>query len=140
MASPSYGRRLFSFISRPFGVQVPSKTNITPRHNPAPHWQGPEREPGDNALTPVLWHTKADCRRQGDADLGRRHAITDDPALLKPTEIAEFLHALALHFGAVDIALAVDADEVEVVELAKLMADAAVRRHQLPVCAIAHVA
>src|SRR5258706_422336 len=47
-------------------------------------------------------------------------------APLQPAEIAEFLHALALHLGAVDIALAVDADEVEVVELAKLVADAAV--------------
>src|SRR5437899_13100464 len=40
-------------------------------------------------------------------------------------EIAKLLHALALHLGAVDIALAVDADEVKVVELAELMADAA---------------
>jgi hypothetical protein len=40
-------------------------------------------------------------------------------------EIAEFLQALALHFGAVDIAFAVDADEMQVVELAKLMADPA---------------
>ena len=44
----------------------------------------------------------------------------------KPAEVAKFLHAFALHLGAVDIALAVDADEMEVVELAKLVADAAV--------------
>ena len=62
-----------------------------------------------------------------------------DPALLKPAEIAEFLHALALHLGGVDVALAVDADEVEVVELAELMADAPVGTHQLAVGAIDHV-
>src|SRR5215475_15032342 len=57
----------------------------------------------------------------------------------QPAEIAEFLHALALHLGAVDIALAVDADEVEVVELAELVADAAERPHQPPVGAVDHV-
>src|SRR4051812_39327792 len=63
-------------------------------------------------------------------------AVIDDPKLLEPTKVAEFLHALALHFGAVDVALAVDADEVEVVELAELMADAAVRADEASVGAI----
>src|SRR4051812_28134139 len=36
-----------------------------------------------------------------------------DAVELQPAEIAELLHALALDLGAVDVALAVDADEVE---------------------------
>src|SRR5207302_3793011 len=57
----------------------------------------------------------------------------------EPAEVAEFLHALALHFGAVDVALAVDADEVEIVELAELMADAADGAHEVSAGAIDHV-
>ncbi len=45
---------------------------------------------------------------------------------LHAAQIAEFLNALALHLAAVDIPLGIDADEVEVVEFAELMADAAV--------------
>src|SRR5262245_6831868 len=55
---------------------------------------------------------------------------------LEPAKIAELLHARALHLGAVDVALAVDADEVEVVELAELMADAAVGAHEAAVGAV----
>src|SRR6516165_1220942 len=72
------------------------------------------------------------------ATLARTYSTSEELAL-KPAEIAEFLHALALHFGGVDVALAVDADEVEVVELAELMADAAERPHQPAVGAIDHV-
>src|SRR5437899_9273398 len=54
-------------------------------------------------------------------------------------EIAKLLHALALHLGAVDIALAVDADEVEVVELAELVADAADAVHHLAAHAVDNV-
>src|ERR1700730_7423566 len=70
---------------------------------------------------------------------GQSKNAQNDPAPLKPPKITEFLHAFALHFGAVDIAFAIDADEVEIVEFAELMADAAVRRHQFSVRAIDHV-
>src|SRR5215475_6904138 len=59
--------------------------------------------------------------------------------LLQPAEVTEFLHALALDFGAIDVALAVDADEMQVVEFAELMPDAAVGGEQLAVGAIDHV-
>ncbi len=76
----------------------------------------------------VRWHSWNPGSARGGpgmtATLARTYSTSEELAL-KPAEIAEFLHALALHFGAVDIALAVDADEVEVVELAELMADAA---------------
>src|SRR5690242_13032133 len=48
-----------------------------------------------------------------------------DSAPSQPADVLELLHALALHLGAVDVALRVDADEVQVVELAELVADAA---------------
>src|SRR5258708_7087863 len=58
---------------------------------------------------------------------------------LQPTEIAELLHALALDLGAVDVALAVDADEVKVVELAELMADASPRADEVAAGSVDHV-
>src|SRR5262249_23409712 len=44
---------------------------------------------------------------------------------LQPAEIAKFLHALALHFGGVDVAFAVDREIVQVVELAGAVAHVA---------------
>jgi hypothetical protein len=56
----------------------------------------------------------------------RHLSALPNPVELKAAEIAEFLQAFALDLAAVDIPSAVDADEVEVVEFAKLMADATV--------------
>src|SRR5258707_15347336 len=67
---------------------------------------------------------------------GRPWPSSPDPRTLEPAEIAELLQALALHFGGVDVALAVDADDVEVVELAELMADATIGTEELAVGAI----
>jgi hypothetical protein len=72
-------------------------------------------KPGNDTGNINLLETRADA-----------HTIANHPAPSKPTEIAEFLEAFALHFGAVDIPFAIDADEVEIVEFAELMADAAV--------------
>src|SRR5690348_7470637 len=58
---------------------------------------------------------------------------------LESTNIPKLLHALALHLGAVDIAFAVDADEVQIVELAELVADAANAVHDLPAHTVDHV-
>jgi hypothetical protein len=44
---------------------------------------------------------------------------------LQPAEIAEFLHALALHFSSVDVAFAVDGKVVQVVKFAGVVPDAA---------------
>ncbi len=47
-----------------------------------------------------------------------------NPAVSQPADITELLHPLALHLGGVDVALAVDAEIVEVFELAGIMSDA----------------
>jgi hypothetical protein len=57
-------------------------------------------------------------------------------ACSQPADVPEFLHALALHLGAVDVAVAIDADEVDVVELAELVADAAPGTDEFAVGAI----
>src|SRR5262249_16281811 len=63
--------------------------------------------------------------RNGDIPLNSTGRPRGQALRSQSAEIAEFLHALSLHLGGVDVALAVDADEVEIVELAELMADAA---------------
>src|SRR5215510_14273195 len=59
--------------------------------------------------------------------------------LLEPAHIPKLLYALALHLGAVDVAFAVDADEVQIIELAELVADAADAVHDLAAHAIDHM-
>src|SRR2546426_1085209 len=49
------------------------------------------------------------------------------------------MRALTVHFGAVDVALAADADEMEVVELAELMAETADGLHDLAARAVDNV-
>src|SRR5215475_13061950 len=56
--------------------------------------------------------------------------------LLEPAHIPKLLYALALHLGAVDVAFAVDAYEVQIVELAELVADAANAVHHLAAHAV----
>src|SRR6202035_441860 len=53
--------------------------------------------------------------------------------------VEEPLHALALHLGGIDVALAVDGDVVEVLELARTASDASEAADQLPVAAADHM-
>jgi len=78
------------------------------------------------------WQVPRRSAKRPDAAV-RQPCGAPDPAYrpsilcrLKTAEIAEFLHPFALDFAAVDIAFGIDADEMEVVEFAKLVADAAV--------------
>ena len=53
--------------------------------------------------------------------------------------VGEVLHALALHFGGVDVALAVDGDVVEVFELTRIAPHASEAADHLPVAAADHM-
>src|SRR5262245_42679412 len=111
---------------------------IEPFHALRPHPEEPERSEGVSKDG----HTSESVAMVRDGTLRvpphheAEHAIGTES---QPAEIAEFLYALALHLGAVDIALAVNADEVKVVELAELVADAANAVHDLAAHAVDHV-
>src|SRR5215475_10116859 len=111
---------------------------IEPFHALRPHPEEPERSEGVSKDG----HTSESVAMVRDGTLRvpphheAEHAIGTES---QPAEIAKLLHALALHLGAVDIALAVDADEVEVVELAELVADAPDAVHHLAADAVDHV-
>src|SRR5262245_48340480 len=80
------------------------------------------------------------CLASADQDLDASMLRTDTRTEASQTaEILEALDSLALHFGCIDVAFAVNGEVMQVHELAQIGADAARGRHLHTVRATQHV-